>query len=241
MNEAAPHANRRWIIAGVVSAAVVLIVVLALALNRSKTTHRLVGSNSFDSPATTSAAPPTANPGGAGPTGPGASGSGPNASGNTTTPAGGGFSATATVGGPQPTGSGTKSGPHASSAAVVKVVSGSKELRCPSTSAQCSAKPGDDLRIEVESQRWKTITEVCFKFTFSADLLDHGEDLELSNAGGFVNNGTTEPSRTFCITPASAPQAIAALRDGRELLDVWMMHGAVQIGSVTVSIKGTPA
>jgi hypothetical protein len=248
MSDGASHSNRRWVIAGVAAAVVALVAALAVAFgggSKSKSSSATAGGASGASAATTTAgAPPTANPGAAATKPAGDSKSGSVDAGTPTTAAGSGFSATATV--PGPSGStkvpsGISNGAHAPTAPTVNPVSGSKALICPSSSPACAAHPGDDLRVEIESQPWKSITSACFTFTFGGDLLDHADDIELSNAGGFVNNGTTVSSRKFCITPASAPQAIRGLLDGRELLDVWTTHGTVDIASIIIAINGKAA
>jgi hypothetical protein len=112
---------------------------------------------------------------------------------------------------------------------------------CNTAPVTCDAKHGDDLKIAIRSRPWASIQSVCLTFHFKGDLLDPGEQLQWTNAGGFVGGSAAVTSRESCATPAGQSTVTDALRDGYEKFDVWMQSGSVHIDHIDVAITGTYA
>jgi hypothetical protein len=95
------------------------------------------------------------------------------------------------------------------------------------------------------AKKFATIDQACLHFQFRDDLLDPGDELNITvdrlDAGGFlVNPGSaSQASRDFCWSPAFQPQITAALLDGNAKFTFVMQAGSLTLGSVVLSISGT--
>jgi hypothetical protein len=98
--------------------------------------------------------------------------------------------------------------------------------------------------------KFASVASVCFAFTFSGDLLDPGEELDItplralpSGTGpGFINDGTTpQAERTLCLSSTYQPDLVALFTDGKENgLEFSMRVGSVHIASLVVTVEGVP-
>jgi hypothetical protein len=95
--------------------------------------------------------------------------------------------------------------------------------------------------------RFASISRVCFFFTLEDDLIDPGEELDISSrTGGELFGQTTpgqEPVASFatCITTGFHPKT-ALFLDGKEKLILSMFDGgSVRVDRLEVVIEGVPA
>jgi hypothetical protein len=93
--------------------------------------------------------------------------------------------------------------------------------------------------------KFLSVEEACLVFEFSGDLLDPGDDLSIfvdgSDGGGFFNPGpVSQAVRTFCWSEIYQPATIADFLDGKAKLEFIASSGSVAIGSVTLTISGSP-
>jgi hypothetical protein len=124
---------------------------------------------------------------------------------------------------------------------VLTIVGGDQTLICDTGPVTCDAKPGDDLKFSIRSRPWASIQSVCLTFHFKGNLLDLGEQLQWTDAGGFVGGSTAVKSRESCATPAGQPKVTDSMVDGSQRFDVWMQSGSAHIDHIDVAITGTYA
>ena len=94
------------------------------------------------------------------------------------------------------------------------------------------------------AKKFATIDQACLDFQFRDDLLDPGDELNITmdrrDAGSFLNPGSaSQASRDFCWSPAFQPQIIATLLDGNAKFTFVMQAGSLTLGSVVLTISGT--
>lgn len=124
---------------------------------------------------------------------------------------------------------------------MLTIVGGNKQLTCNTAPVTCDAKPGDDLRFAIRSRPFTSIQSVCLTFHFKGDLLDPGEQLQWTDAGGFVGGANAVKSRQSCATPAGQSKVTDSLRDGSQRFDVWMQSGSAYVDHIDVAITGVYA
>jgi hypothetical protein len=124
---------------------------------------------------------------------------------------------------------------------VLKIVGGDRTLICDTGPVTCDAKPGDDLQFLTRSLPWASIQSVCLTFHFKGDLLDPGEQLQWTDAGGFVGGSAPVAARESCATPAGESKVTDSLVDGSQQFDVWMQSGSAYIDHIDVAITGAYA
>jgi hypothetical protein len=93
--------------------------------------------------------------------------------------------------------------------------------------------------------KFLSVEQACLVFTFSGDLLDPGDDVEItvdgSAAGGFARDPGSEPqaTRTFCWSQIFHPAIVADFLDGKAKLKFTALSGSVALTSVTLTISGS--
>ncbi len=98
--------------------------------------------------------------------------------------------------------------------------------------------PGAPLSGSVTFDRkFEALSEVCMHFTFEEDLLDGGEELAISNFGGFLvpAGEPSQSSRTLC-SPYGPD--LERFMDGAEAFTLTMLTGRIQISTLRVSVSG---
>jgi len=93
--------------------------------------------------------------------------------------------------------------------------------------------------------KFLSVEQACLAFGFSGDLLDPGDELfitvDATAAGSFFNPGSEpEPTRTFCWVATLHPAIVAEFMDGKAKLEFIAGSGSVTLGSVTLTISGSP-
>jgi hypothetical protein len=93
--------------------------------------------------------------------------------------------------------------------------------------------------------RFASISTVCFFFTLEDDLLDPGEELDVSfhaNIGSFGQSNSfqyPDDSFAFCLATGLHDEAIALFLDGKEKLILSMFGaGSVRIDRLEIVIDG---
>jgi hypothetical protein len=124
---------------------------------------------------------------------------------------------------------------------IVTIVGGDETLNCKTAPVTCDPQSGDDLRIAIQSRPWKSIQSVCLTFRFKGDLVDPGEQLQWTNAGGFDGGSSPVAKRQSCATPAGQQKVTDSLRDGYQVFDVWMESGSAHVDGISVAITGAYA
>jgi hypothetical protein len=124
---------------------------------------------------------------------------------------------------------------------VLTIEGGNKTMACNTAPVTCDAKPGDDLKLAIRSRPFASIQSVCLTFHFRGDLLDPGEQLQWTDAGGFIGGSSSVRSRQSCATPTGQPKVTDSLRDGYQLFDVWMQSGSAHVDHIDVAITGVYA
>ena len=95
------------------------------------------------------------------------------------------------------------------------------------------------------AMKFLSVEQACLVFGFSGDLLDPGDELfitvDATDAGSFFNPGSEpEPTRTFCWVATLHPTIVAEFMDGKAKLNFTAGSGSVTLGSVTLTISGSP-
>jgi hypothetical protein len=93
-------------------------------------------------------------------------------------------------------------------------------------------------------ERFSSVEEACLDFEFSGDLLDVGDDFDITldrqGAGGFsVPPGAeSQSTRTLCWDQVFHPEVVINFLDGKAKLKFLTLSGSVTISSVTVTVSG---
>jgi hypothetical protein len=93
--------------------------------------------------------------------------------------------------------------------------------------------------------RFERVEGVCFTFTFTQDLLDPGDELEIaldhaSGAFGFFNPWTAaQDRRTICLAAGYHDDELALFEDGHQRFRLTMSAGSVTIADLAVTVTGS--
>jgi hypothetical protein len=106
----------------------------------------------------------------------------------------------------------------------------------------CDPSPGNAIFTKVRlgqdfTKAGLQVTLVCFDFFFDqADLLDPGEELNLTGGTGFQNVGT-EPlfAHTFCVQ-----ENLEDFQDGKATFDIYAGIGSFKLVDVTITYTASP-
>ncbi len=95
------------------------------------------------------------------------------------------------------------------------------------------------------AMKFLSVEQACLVFGFSSDLLDPEDGLfitvDATDAGSFFNPGSEpQATRTFCWVATLHPTIVAEFLDGKAKLKFTAGSGSVTLGSVTLTISGSP-
>ena len=94
-------------------------------------------------------------------------------------------------------------------------------------------------------KRFSSVELVCLDFEFSGDLVDEGDEMNISvdgnDAGGFSlpTGWAPQATRTFCWIPGH-DTIIAAVLDGRAKVRLTAYTGSMRVNALSMTITGIP-
>jgi len=101
---------------------------------------------------------------------------------------------------------------------------------------------GNEIKIKIDlGKRYTEITQLCLTSYFDQDLLNPGEEYQISGLGGAVNIGDSDlTERQTCAQAGNNDDFISKFLDSKDTAELFMANGSVQVERVEVSVVGTP-
>jgi len=129
---------------------------------------------------------------------------------------------------------------HASAAGFVEITAQVKLKPKPPVSVTTTSPISGKIQL---SQKFSSISSVCFHFVFQDDLLDAGDTVRLftssGDIGGFFNPGSApQNERVLCANPEPIDPIFTNLLDGKDDLTITMEAGSLTINSLSITVTG---